>query len=207
MPRRRKTATPEETVSGPQQPDVVEQENLGGPGDLAPTGVSETEELPELSRQDQQAAIASPMGGTDQYTYVDRTAVPLHERNFSNMNSPLTEASQAELNPAFTAKAEDGGPANDKDESVGSEPNALELQADAAENQGGEEMRAQVEEQQAAATEQQMDVDAVNAAAEENAEGTDTDPGTGAGEMTPPGAPSGMEGSSDGEAGTAGATQ
>lgn len=158
-------------------PMTVENENLGGAGDLADSGVSETEDLPELSKEESQAAIASSVGGTDQYPYVDRTAVPMHERTLPM--SSTDEASSAELNPAFYPKPEDGGPVKEnpdgEDVGIGTEPNRHEQLADMAENAGGDR-----EETLEAldGTDQQMDVDAVNAAAEERAP-EDVDASTG----------------------------
>lgn len=202
MGRRRAASdpTPEEALETGAATTAVENEDAGGAGDVDETsGVSETEELSALSREDQQAAIASAVGGPDQYPYVDRTAIPVHERDML-MNSG-TEASQAELNPAFTPQAKDGGPVTENDESVGTEPNAYEQQAAAAENQGGEELRKQVEEDQAKGAEQQIDAEQVTA--DQQAREADAKDG----EPTPAGAPSGMEPSSDGEAGTAGASE
>jgi hypothetical protein len=78
-----------------------------------------------VDKAEQQAGIASAMGGSDQYAYADKTAIPVHERTMQ-MNS-TTEASQAELNPAFTPKPEDGGPVHPvSGEGVGTEPNMAE---------------------------------------------------------------------------------
>lgn len=140
-------------------------------------------ELPELSREDQQAAVASSMGGSDNYPYVDRTAIPLHERNLSAVNNPLTEASQAELNPAFTAKQEDGGPVvtdpeSGEEKGIGTEPNVHEQMLAAAANSGDDDAGKLVQDQIDAGQAQQMDVDEVNAQAQERApEGVDASTG------------------------------
>lgn len=183
-------------------PTTVEQEGLT-PNDKG--------ELPELSQKEYGAAIASSMGGTDNYPYVDRTAIPMHERNLSAVNNPLTEASQAELNPAFTAKAEDGGPVNAKGESIGTAPNVNDIalaRAQNAEDAGNDQKDAvaAVKEQIAEGEKQQMDAQAVTDAAQDRAPaGIDASTGRKEGEATVPGSPSGMKPSSDGEAGTAGA--
>lgn len=173
--------SPEEAVDTGSQTTAVEREGEGDAGETADSGVSETEELPELSKEDQQAAIAGAMGGPNNYPYQDRTAMPLHERNMPAMgNSPLTEASQAELNPAFYPKAEDGGPMNANGESIGTEPNAHEQALAAVENQGGDVEAAR---EQLDGTDQQMDAEAVTQRAQERApEGIDASTGQPEGE-------------------------
>lgn len=115
-----------------------------------------------------QEAVASSIGGSDQYPYLDKSATPLHERNL-----PMTSIdgpSQADLNPAFTPKPEDGGPSKERDgEQVieGTEPNVNEQALAAAENSGDEGAVQAVEESIAAGEEQQIDAEQVQADAEE----------------------------------------
>lgn len=109
-------------------------------------------------------AIASSVGAPNDYPYVDKSSMPVHERNFSNMN-PDHGPSQSDLNPAFTPKPEDGGPSKERDgEGVieGTEPNAAEQAVAAAENSGQEGAVEAVEESIAEGEKQQMDVDKVN---------------------------------------------
>lgn len=115
-----------------------------------------------------QEAVASSVGGTDQYPYLDKSAIPLHERNL-----PMTSIdgpSQADLNPAFTPKPEDGGPSKERDgEQVieGTEPNAQEQALAAAENSGEEGAVEAVKESIAEGEKQQMDAEQVQADAEQ----------------------------------------
>lgn len=113
-------------------------------------------------------AIASSVGAPNDYPYVDKSATPVHERHLQ-VNS-IDGPSQADLNPAFTPKPEDGGPSEERDgEQVieGTEPNANDQALAAAENSGQEGAVEAVEESIAAGESQQMDVDAVNDKAEE----------------------------------------
>ena len=118
-----------------------------------------------MSKEDAQASTASSLGGTDNYAYVDQTRVPLEERTYP-VTSPLSDISQAEANPAFTPKQEDGGPVHPvTGEGIGTEPNVHEEILQTVEDDP--EAKAAVEAEIEAGKEQQMDVDAVNAAAEE----------------------------------------
>lgn len=196
------TVSPEEAHETGNQTTAVENEGAAAEvEETTDAGAQTTPELPELSREDQQAAIAGSMGGPDNYPYQDRTAVPLHER--TQLMDSTTEASQAELNPAFTPKAEDGGPMTAENESIGTEPNVHDDMLAAAERQGGEEAVQQTQEQIDAGTEQQMDAEKVTAQAQEAApEGIDASTGQPEGESGPvPG--EGMEGRPEAE-GTAG---
>lgn len=156
------TVSPEEADATGNVTSEVENEGLE---------FNEEGDLPALSDQAQQAAIASSQGGTDQYSYVDRTATPVHERNSVVTNGPTTEASQAELNPAFYPKPEDGGPTvttpEGEEKPIGTEPNVHERMMMEAEASGDDQMVEQVRKQIEDGKAQQMDVDAVNAAAEE----------------------------------------
>lgn len=186
--------SPAEANDTGNQTTAVENEGAGDAGEVSASGVSETTELEPLSREDQQAAIAGSMGGPDNYPYQDRTAVPLHERNLSAVNNPLTEASQAELNPAFTAKADDGGPTTTEGEGIGTEPNVHDQMLAAAENSGQEGAVEQTQAQIDAGAEQQIDAQAVTDAAQQAApDGIDGATGQPEGQATVPGAPSGME--------------
>lgn len=169
-----------------------EEANETGNQTTAVENEGQTEGLEPLSREDQQAAIAGSMGGPDNYPYQDRTAVPLHER--TQLMDSTTEASQAELNPAFTAKAEDGGPTTAEGEGIGTEPNVHDQMLAAAERSGQEGAVERTQEQLDAGAERQMDAEAVTAAAQERApEGIDAATGQPEGQATAPGAPSGME--------------
>ena len=126
-------------------------------------------------------AVASSIGGSDQYPYLDKTALPLHERDLP-MNSDAYGPSQADLNPAFSPKPEDGGPSKEDNPAVieGTAPNRDDLALAAAENSGDEDAVQAVKDDIEAGKEQQMDVEAVNAKAEERApEGVDSETGQG----------------------------
>lgn len=138
-------------------------------------------------------AIASPIGAPDQYPYLDKTAMPLHERNLP-MTTDAGGPSQAELNPAFYPKAEDGGPTTANDEGIGTEPNVNDQMLASAAKSGVEGAVEQTEEQIAEGQKQQMDAEGVTAAAQERApDGVDGATGQPEGQATPAGAPSGME--------------
>lgn len=153
-------------------------------------------------------AIASNLGAPNDYPYIDKTAVPLHERN-QPVSTDAGGPSQAELNPAFYPKPEDGGPVTANNEGIGTEPNVHDQMlaaAQKAEDAGQEGAVEQAEQQIAEGQEQQMDAEAVTAAAQERApEGVDAATGQPEGQVTPPGAPSGMEPPPEAE-GTAGAS-
>lgn len=128
----------------------------------------------KLDGQTPEEAVRGAVGAPDQYPYLDKTAMPLHERNL-----PMTTAdgpSQSDLNPAFTPKPEDGGPSKERDgEQVieGTEPNMAEQRVAAAENSGQDGAVEAVEKDIAEGEKQQMDVDEVNKKGEERApEGT-----------------------------------
>lgn len=124
-----------------------------------------------LEGRSPEEAVASSLGAPNDYPYFDKTRLPMHERELP-MNSSNAGPSQSDLNPGFTPKPEDGGPSKEKDgEQVieGTEPNALEKAADAAENAGGPEARAEVEAAQQEAAEKQMDAAAVQKDAEDKA--------------------------------------
>lgn len=191
----KETATPDPDVQPSGDPAVDDETGEGATEQL---GKNEPGPIDGLTPTEQ---IASPMGGTDNYAYLDQTRTPLHER--TQLMDSTTEASQADLNPAFTAQAKDGGPVNDNDESVGTEPNRDELLLAAAENSGQEGAVEQTQAQIDAGAEQQIDAEQVTADADARAEaGKDA-----ADNPTPAGAPSGMEPSSDGEAGTQGSPE
>lgn len=182
--RTQAAGSPEATQDAPA-PDLdtptPEPTTEEGSGEIVNDSRGATLEVDEGNTVEE--AIASPVGGSDQYPYLDQTRVPHHERNMPNMgNSPLTEASQAELNPAFTAKAEDGGPTNENGDSIGTEPNAdekLVIAAQNLENQGAnaEGTVAEVEQQIEDQKDQQIDAEQVQADfAEAN---PDKDPVTG----------------------------
>lgn len=136
-------------------------------------------------------AVGSSMGAPNDYPYLDKSAIPVHERHMQ-MNS-VDGPSQADLNPAFSAKPADGGRYG---EGVieGTELNANELALAAAENSGEEGAVEAVEEQIAEGAKQQIDAEAVTQAAQDRAPaGIDASTGRKEGEATAPGAPSGME--------------
>jgi hypothetical protein len=129
-------------------------------------------------------ATASSIGGSDQYPYLDKTALPLHERDLP-VNSDAYGPSQADLNPAFSPKPEDGGPSKeDRPGTIeGTALNADDLALAAAQNAedaGQEGAVDQVKESIEAGKEQQMDAEQVTADAQDRApEGVDATTGQG----------------------------
>lgn len=153
----------------------------------------------KLEGQSVNEAIRGGMGGADNYPYLDKTLLPLHERDLP-MNSDAFGPSQSDLNPAFTPKPEDGGPTSDGSDGVieGTEPNANDKALAAAENSGQEGAVEAVQESIDVGAEKQIDAEKVTAAAQERApEGVDAATGKKEGEATAPGAPSGMEPQTD----------
>jgi hypothetical protein len=182
-------STPEPTPTDDQlQSEVDEQQKL-----------VQEDPYGSLEGMTPNEAIASSVGAPNDYPYIDKSSMPVHERNFSNMN-PNHEPSQADLNPAFSPKPEDGGQTSDGSDGVieGTEPNANDKALAAAENSGQEGAVEAVQEQIDAGAEQQIDAEKVTAAAQERApEGIDASTGQKEGEATVPGAPSGMESQTD----------
>lgn len=159
--------------SATPDPEVAEQidgEPTEDTAELAPTEPGPVDGLTPTE------SVAGPIGGSDNYAYLDQTRTPLHDRDMP-MDSN-TEASQAELNPAFTPKAEDGGPVNANGDGIGTAPNADDLALAAAENSGRDGAVEEVQEQIDAGKEDQIDAEAVQADAEEKApEGIDASTG------------------------------
>jgi len=168
-----------------------------------PTATADTSQVDEqqaLVQEDEhdvleglspEEAVGSSMGAPNDYPYLDKSAIPVHERHMQ-MNS-VDGPSQSDLNPAFSAKPADGGRYG---EGVieGTELNANELALAAAENSGEEGAVEAVEEQIAEGAKQQIDAEAVTQAAQDRAPaGVDASTGQKEGEATAPGAPSGME--------------
>lgn len=169
MSRRSKTA---ERDSDPKPPEAktpeVETEETG-------EDIVAADPYDKLEGQSVNEAIRGGMGGGDNYPYLDKTAAPLHERDLP-MNSDAAGPSQADLNPAFSAKPEDGGRSKEKDgEQVieGTEPNVNDKALAAAESTGDDEAVQAVKDSVQAGQDAQMDVDEVNAKGEQRApEGT-----------------------------------
>lgn len=124
----------------------------------------------------EEAIRSNTTGAPNEYPYRDVTALPLHERDLP-MNSDAFGPSQAELNPAFYPKKEDGGPVTADGEGIGTEPNADDKALAAAANadpSGEQGLVEQVQESIDEGTKAQMDVDEVNAKGEARApEGTE----------------------------------
>lgn len=195
-------ATPEEKPAE-ETPEVpAEQETASDPTaapdeqEKAAASLVEQDPYDRLEGRTPEEAVAAPLGAPDDYPYLDKTSMPLHERNLP-MTTDAGGPSQAELNPAFYPKAEDGGPTTANDEGIGTEPNIHDQMlaaAKTAEENGQEGAVEQTEKQIAEGQEQQMDAQAVTDAAQERApEGIDAATGQPEGQATPPGAPSGME--------------
>lgn len=150
----------------------------------------------KLEGQTVEEAVRGGFGGGDNYPYLDKTAMPLHERDLP-MNSDAYGPSQSDLNPAFTPKPEDGGPSKElQGEGVieGTEPNADEKALAAAENSGQEGAVEAVQESIDAGKAKQMDAEKVTQEAQERApKGVDAATGQPEGTATAPGAPSGMK--------------
>lgn len=152
------SATPDDPTDGTP---AVDENGEPATSELSPTEPGPVDGLTPTEQ------MAGPIGGSDNYAYLDQTRTPLHERE--NPMDSLTEASQAELNPAFTAKAEDGGPVNAKGEGIGTAPNANDLALAAAENSGVEGAVEQVQEQIDAGQKEQIDAEKVLADAQDAA--------------------------------------
>lgn len=123
----------------------------------------------KLEGQSVTEAVRGGMGGGDNYPYLDKTALPLHERNLP-MSTDAFGPSQSDLNPAFTPKPEDGGPSKERDGEgtiEGTEPNLNDKALAAAENSGQEGAVEAVQESIDAGEKEQMDAEKVQADAEE----------------------------------------
>lgn len=170
-----------------ERPEAAEDEATG-------QDMVEQDPFNRLDGLSPQEAIASnAYGAPNEYPYLDKTSTPLHERDLP-MSTDAAGPSQAELNPAFYPKAEDGGPTTSEGEGIGTEPNIHDQMLAAAENSGVEGAVEQVQEQIEQGQKEQIDAEAVTAAAQERApEGIDASTGQPEGQATPPGAPSGME--------------
>lgn len=171
--------------SGRKSAAKTEEAPVTDPTDATDQLESEVEDQQKLVQEDPYGvlegrspneAIASSVGAPNDYPYVDKSSLPVHERSFSNMNADHGP-SQSDLNPAFTPKPDDGGPSQERDgEQVieGTEPNYDEQAIAAAENSGQEGAVDTVKEQIAEGEKQQMDVDKVDEQGEARApEGTE----------------------------------